>query len=606
MNGFFTYFLFGCMLLSSCQLLAQVDEMEPPADFLERIITKNERNQAHFYALDQLISVKTQQFPDTLLELHTLAAQLQTLGDELGHPYNIYALSGKQRIYAVVCPKLSRVQRDSAVYYYEKIHDLIGEPENEIETAVLARTDLNMFSFCSSKWHQDSMGIVIPRVLTYPYLTDSIRVMAHLYSAVNAVIDLDDRIQAGEHMQEALRIVRTLPGHYPLKVSVYDQLASFYDNFSSDLSLVRKYLSLSRQAAEKISYSRPYDLANYLKLEAINYREQEKYDSSFLLLDSFSRALQPIFTAEPEKYLFKKITQLTSYVKLYQKADSAGAQPYIEEGLALIEQYPALKNERQFYTPVFLGFAGAYLADQGEEERALSLLRTFDKTQRLFTNYTSGKEVFITAYSKMGELEMKQGNYEVASKALARSNDMIKSYYIERGRSTSAKAAFTLEVAENQLAAQQAQQATSLAQTEAAANRRNLIIGLLAATVILGILAWAWLRSRRDAKQIAQQKSMVEKSLSEKEVLLREIHHRVKNNLQIISGMLTKQARMAADPDLQKMVNEGKERIQSMALIHQNLYESEELSGVNIRAYLEELGQNIAQSQRGENIELEL
>ncbi|MGH1434720.1 MAG: sensor histidine kinase [Lewinella sp.] len=102
---------------------------------------------------------------------------------------------------------------------------------------------------------------------------------------------------------------------------------------------------------------------------------------------------------------------------------------------------------------------------------------------------------------------------------------------------------------------------------------------------------------QKDRWLIREKNQQIEQSLAEKEVLLREIHHRVKNNLQIISGLLDKQARKSSDEAVRQLVREGQERIQSMALIHQNLYESEALSGIDIKAYLQELSKNIQKSQ---------
>ena len=89
------------------------------------------------------------------------------------------------------------------------------------------------------------------------------------------------------------------------------------------------------------------------------------------------------------------------------------------------------------------------------------------------------------------------------------------------------------------------------------------------------LVAFAYLRARRDRKTIEAQKTTVDAALAEKEVLLREIHHRVKNNLQIISSLLQKQAKISGDDSAKKFAKEGQERIQSMALVHENLYQSE-------------------------------
>jgi two-component sensor histidine kinase len=129
------------------------------------------------------------------------------------------------------------------------------------------------------------------------------------------------------------------------------------------------------------------------------------------------------------------------------------------------------------------------------------------------------------------------------------------------------------------------------------------IAGLGAGLGFLGLLLFGFFRQN---KKIQKQNSIIATALSEKDTLLREIHHRVKNNLQVISSLLGIQGRNIKDQKIKDAIQEGRNRVQSMSLIHQNLYKKENLTGIEMADYIKKLGNSINASYNLQTEQVEI
>jgi two-component sensor histidine kinase len=107
---------------------------------------------------------------------------------------------------------------------------------------------------------------------------------------------------------------------------------------------------------------------------------------------------------------------------------------------------------------------------------------------------------------------------------------------------------------------------------------------------------------------VEEQKIELYQSLQERELLLKEIHHRVKNNLQIIMSLLNIQASRSEDISIENFLEKAQSRISSMSLIHQSLYENETIDSIDFEVYTKQLAFNLIHlfGVDDKNIQLEI
>lgn len=125
--------------------------------------------------------------------------------------------------------------------------------------------------------------------------------------------------------------------------------------------------------------------------------------------------------------------------------------------------------------------------------------------------------------------------------------------------------------------------------------RNLLLLSLLLMMIAIAAVGFVIFKGKSN-RVLKGKNAIITKALQEKELLLREIHHRVKNNLQVISSLLNLQSRYISDQKAIEAIKDGRNRVNSMSLIHQNLYLNENLATIDVGLYLEKLSDSLFHS----------
>ena len=134
------------------------------------------------------------------------------------------------------------------------------------------------------------------------------------------------------------------------------------------------------------------------------------------------------------------------------------------------------------------------------------------------------------------------------------------------------------------------------------------LILLITALYLIVKFRVAHLEKKKLKILVDEQTVELQGALEEKEVLIKEIHHRVKNNLAVISGLLEMQSWSLENEEAQKALNDSRLRVLAIAKIHENLYQNKNLGKINFEDFLEELRNGIVVSlkSKDKNIEVDL
>jgi two-component system, sensor histidine kinase PdtaS len=197
--------------------------------------------------------------------------------------------------------------------------------------------------------------------------------------------------------------------------------------------------------------------------------------------------------------------------------------------------------------------------------------------------------VLSKSYAAIGDNEKLEAllSTSLAAKDSSYNQDMAKSIAEMEIR-------YETEIKERKLAEADIQNALKEQYISDVKLRNNWLIALFVVALLLAVTSfWFLQRSRKTGKQLVEKNSELATLLEQKKILLKEIHHRVKNNLQTVSSLLNLQTRSSDSEVVKKAMVEGQTRLKSISLLHQKLYQHDELTKIEMDDYINDLSQYI-------------
>lgn len=315
------------------------------------------------------------------------------------------------------------------------------------------------------------------------------------------------------------------------------------------------------------------------------YKTLKKYDSAIFFYQ------QLYDTALKYKSATGIITaQCTIGLCLNSQQKYSASLPLFQE----VYNNPAAKEIGDVYPYVLIGMGEALVGSKYYKEAIPYLLKALEmnfSTDR-FENKAAVHQILSEAFEKLG-------NYQKAMihlRAFNRYNDSTLNEINIRSMNELGTRYQTVEKEQQIKILNKENQVQALLLAENKRGRLILILIIVLVSVTAISIFQRYKNKQKAERMLEEKNNIISKSLEEKEILLKEIHHRVKNNLQVVSSLLNLQSRNMKDVQAQSAIREGRDRVKSMSLIHQNLYQENNLTGVDMKNYIEELADSLFNS----------
>jgi len=373
-------------------------------------------------------------------------------------------------------------------------------------------------------------------------------------------------------------------------------------NYEESARAITKALGLYEELQDTVYVVIALNKLGYLMSEIGNFDEAHKYlNKAIPISEELGIKSEELFTLNTKAVIFDKENELDSALIYYTRAYKLGG--YIEDANdRFYSQYNMSvihRKRRELDSAVFYGQQAL------DQAKILSIpyISMDAKTLMIALRTSQGNNLeALKIYESVSEKELeamglgnKEDYYYHGARAYKANGNYLKSlqsfekYLAYKDSLTSLNT--RSKINEIEIAYQTEKKERQIELLDLKNKNAELLISQKNRTILIGAIALGFISILAVVlyvliRKYFRQKQALAKALDEKNLLLKEIHHRVKNNLQLVSSLLTLQGQSITDDEALKAINEGKNRVRSMALIHQDLYQTENITDVNAETYL--------------------
>lgn len=242
------------------------------------------------------------------------------------------------------------------------------------------------------------------------------------------------------------------------------------------------------------------------------------------------------------------------------------------------------------FTPYY-GLANSHIRLQRYPEAIRYARTAIDMAQSV-----QARERLQYGYEILAEAESGAGNYQEAFKALQQYTDLRDSILNKASSDAIAEmeVKYRDEQRDNELLEVKSNKLEQEKNIEVFKSTLTISLSIIVLLIVISLLFWQRQKaSKRNASLLKERNEAIQENLKQKEMMIGEIHHRVKNNLQLISSIIDLHARTLEEGKERDVLLDSRKRVESIAIVHQKLYQSDEIFAIELNEYFNDLGQTI-------------